>query len=195
METPLQATRNLVCTSCDGFCPIAVKIRDGRVVKVSTRDHLLFKDVICMKGAYAPKSFAHPDRLLYALRRTGAHGEGGWERVSWDSATDGIAERLTQVIQRHGPEAFAVASSVANYGNDNGLSRRFMNLFGCPISSAAWPTAWATRRPSTAWSTAGTLAATCSMRSASFCSAMTLGATAGRWSTSRSRSHKHRARS
>jgi len=36
------------------------------------------------------------------------------------------------VIQRHGPEALAVASSVANYGNDNGLSRRFMSLVGSP---------------------------------------------------------------
>ena len=30
MEAAAEATRNLVCTSCDGFCPIAVKIRDGR---------------------------------------------------------------------------------------------------------------------------------------------------------------------
>ncbi|MFN0162161.1 MAG: molybdopterin-dependent oxidoreductase [Burkholderiales bacterium] len=140
MEAAVETTRNLVCTSCDGFCPIAVKIRDGRVVKVTTRDHPLFKDVICMKGAYAPKSFAHPDRLMFPLRRTGARGAGSWEQVSWDSAMDGIAERLTQVIRRHGPEALAVASSVANYGNDNGLSRRFMNLVGSPnfISGVAY---------------------------------------------------------
>ena len=95
-----------------------------------------------MKGAYAPKSFALPDRLMFPLRRKGARGEGGCERVSWDSAMDGIAECLTQVIQRHGPEALAVASSVANHGNDNDLSRRFTNLVGAPnfISGTAYCT-------------------------------------------------------
>ena len=133
-------TKNLVCTSCDGFCPIAVKVRDDRVIKVTTRDHPLFKDVICMKGAYAPKAFAHPDRLMHPLRRTGERGGGGWEQVSWAEAMDGIAERLTHVIDEYGPEALAVASSVANYGNDNGLARRFMNLVGTPnfISGVAY---------------------------------------------------------
>ena len=101
MSAVLETSKNLVCTSCDGFCPIAVKISDGRVVKVTTRDHPLFKDVICMKGAYAPKSFAHPDRLMHPLRRKGARGGGSWEQVSWSSAMDGIAEGLTKVIQRH----------------------------------------------------------------------------------------------
>lgn len=140
MSAVLETSKNLVCTSCDGFCPIAVKISDGRVVKVTTRDHPLFKDVICMKGAYAPKSFAHPDRLMHPLRRKGARGGGSWEQVSWSSAMDGIAESLTKVIQRHGPQALAVAASAANFGNDNGLTRRFMNLIGSPnfISGVAY---------------------------------------------------------
>mgnify|MGYP001303257402 CR=1 FL=1 len=33
-ETTLQ---NVVCTSCDGFCPVAVKVENGQVVKVTTR--------------------------------------------------------------------------------------------------------------------------------------------------------------
>ena len=64
--------KNVVCTSCDGFCPVAAKVEDGRVVKVATRDHPVLKDVMCMKGAYAPKHFAHPDRILYPLKRVGA---------------------------------------------------------------------------------------------------------------------------
>ncbi len=86
--------KNVVCHSCDGFCPVAAKVDDGRVVKVTTREHPFFKDVICMKGAFAPKSFARPERLMYPLKRTGARGEGGFERVSWNQAMDEIAERL-----------------------------------------------------------------------------------------------------
>ena len=42
--------KNVVCTSCDGFCSVAVKVQDGRVIKVTTRDHPFFKDVICISG-------------------------------------------------------------------------------------------------------------------------------------------------
>ena len=74
-----------MCTSCDGFCPLTVKVKDGQVVKVTTRSHPLFKDVICMKGAFAPKAFAHPSRILYPLKRVGERGSGEWEQVSWDA--------------------------------------------------------------------------------------------------------------
>ena len=135
-------TRNVVCHSCDCFCPLAAKVDTAteQVVKVTTRDHPFFKDVICMKGAYAPKSFAHPDRLMQPLKRVGERGEGKWEPVSWESALDGIAESLTKVVQEHGPEALAVAGSNANLGLDNGLTRRFMNLLGTPnfISGIAY---------------------------------------------------------
>ncbi|MCH9675762.1 MAG: molybdopterin-dependent oxidoreductase [Gammaproteobacteria bacterium] len=136
----VETLKNVVCTSCDGFCPVAAKVRDGRVVKVTTREHPFFKDVICMKGAYAPKSFAHPERLMHPLKRVGARGDGNWQQVSWDDAMDDIADRLTKVVDQYGPESLAVASSVANYGNDNGLSRRFMNLLGTPnfISGVAY---------------------------------------------------------
>ena len=68
------------------------------------------------------------------LKRVGERGGGQWEPVSWDSALDDIAARLTKVIERYGPEALAVAGSNANIGLDNGLTRRFMNRLGLPNS-------------------------------------------------------------
>ena len=134
------STKSVVCHSCDSFCPLSAKVDDGQVVKVTTRDHPFFKDVICMKGAYAPKSFAHPDRLMQPLKRVGERGEGKWETVTWDEAMDDIAERLKVVGGKYGPEALAVAGSNANIGLDNGLTRRFMNLIGTPnfISGVAY---------------------------------------------------------
>ena len=143
MDTQRDRTvKTLVCTSCDGFCPVSAKVEDGRVVKVMTRNHPLFKGVLCMKGAYAPKHFSHPDRILYPLKRTGERGDGKFARVSWDTAVDEIAERLTKVIDRYGPEAFAVAQSGATGLGDSGLARRFMNHVGSPnwISGVAYCT-------------------------------------------------------
>ncbi|MEM7017231.1 MAG: molybdopterin-dependent oxidoreductase [Pseudomonadota bacterium] len=132
--------KSVVCHSCDSFCPVAAKVDEGRVVKVTTRDHPFFKDVICMKGAYAPKSFAHPDRLMNPLKRVGERGAGQWQQVSWDEAMDDIAGRLQKVFDEYGPEALAVSASNANIGLDNGLTRRFMNLVGTPnfISGVAY---------------------------------------------------------
>jgi anaerobic selenocysteine-containing dehydrogenase len=132
--------RRVVCSSCDAFCQLTATVRDGRVVKVAPRDHPLLKDVICMKGAFAPKAFAHPERLMHPLRRVGPRGGGQWERVSWQAALDDIAERLRAVVAQHGPEAFAVASSNWNTTVDNGMCRRFMNLLGSPnwISGVAY---------------------------------------------------------
>jgi anaerobic selenocysteine-containing dehydrogenase len=127
-----ETLKNLICTTCDGFCPVAAKVENGRVVKITTRDDPLLKDVLCMKGAFAPKQFAHPDRILYPLKRVGARGENNWEQVSWGAAMDDIAARLKKVVARYGPEALAVAASGATGAGDQGMARRFMNNLGSP---------------------------------------------------------------
>ena len=43
-----------------------------------------------------------------------------------------IGQRLQAVIQRHGPEAWAVSTSQWNTGTDHGLGRRIMNHVGSP---------------------------------------------------------------
>ena len=133
-------SRDVVCTSCDGFCPVSAKIKNGRVFKVATRDAPIFKDVLCMKGAYAPKAFAHPDRILHPLKRVSDRGQGQWRRVTWHQALDEIAEKLQKVIVKYGPEAFAVSQSQATGVTDQGLTRRFMNHLGSPnwISGVAY---------------------------------------------------------
>ena len=127
-----ESIKNVICQTCDGFCPVAVKVKDDRAVKVITRDHPLFKDVLCMKGAFAPKQFAHPDRILHPLKRVGERGSGKWERVTWDEAMDDIADKLKAIVDKHGPEALAVAQSGATGASDGGLTRRFMNNLGSP---------------------------------------------------------------
>ena len=35
-----QTLKNVVCTSCDGFCPVAVKVDEGQAVKAVSYTHL-----------------------------------------------------------------------------------------------------------------------------------------------------------
>ena len=129
---PVVEEKLVVCSSCDAFCPAVAKVVDGQVTKVSASQNPIFNRSICLKGVYAPKSFAHPDRVLHPLRRVGERGSGQWEQVSWDEAMDDIARRLGDVVERYGPEALAVATSQWNTSVENGSGRRFMNLLGTP---------------------------------------------------------------
>jgi anaerobic selenocysteine-containing dehydrogenase len=131
-ETSELVLKNVVCSSCDIGCPLVAEVRDGQVLRVRTHDHPALKDYICMKGALAPKGFAHPDRIRHPLKRVGARGSGEWEQVSWDEALDDIAARLRTIVAAHGAEALAVATSQWNTSVDNGTGRRFMNLLGSP---------------------------------------------------------------
>ncbi|MEO1435043.1 MAG: molybdopterin-dependent oxidoreductase [Bacteroidota bacterium] len=127
-----ETIKKVICASCDVSCSVKAHVQNARVVKVSQSDNPLFKGHICMKGVYAPKGFAHPDRIRYPLKRVGERGSGQWERVTWDEAMTDITARLTSIVDQHGPEAFAVSTSLWNTSTDMGLGRRFMNLLGSP---------------------------------------------------------------
>ena len=114
--------RKAICATCDAWCGVLAEVDDDGRVRVKARDPRPLHADICMKGVHAPSSFAHPDRVLYPLRRVGERGSGRWEQVTWDAALDDIAARLGSVIERFGPEGFAVSSSPWNITADNGAS-------------------------------------------------------------------------
>ena len=74
----------------------------------------------------------HPDRLLYPRRRTGAKGEGRFERISWDEALDTIASKLQRVAAEFGSEAILPYSYAGTMGllNGSGMDQRFFHRLG-----------------------------------------------------------------
>lgn len=129
---PAIEEKTVLCASCDIACQLLAEVQSGRVVRVKSHRNPLLRDNICMKGIYAPKGFAHPDRILHPLRRKGARGAGEWQRVSWDEAMGEITERLCRIVETYGPEALAVSTSQWNTSTESGAGRRFLNLLGSP---------------------------------------------------------------
>jgi anaerobic selenocysteine-containing dehydrogenase len=125
-------TKRALCASCDIACSVVTEIKNGRVVRVRSSDNPIFRDHICMKGIVAPKGFANPNRILHPLKRVGERGSGKWEQVTWDEAMADISSRLQAVVDRYGPEAWAVSTSQWNTSTDHGLGRRVMNHVGSP---------------------------------------------------------------
>ena len=96
LRGPGVTTRKMLCATCDIACNVVAEVKDERVVRIRSSDNPAFRDNICMKGVAAPKGFAHPNRLMYPLKRVGERGSGNWERVTWDEAMADIGARLPE---------------------------------------------------------------------------------------------------
>lgn len=113
--------RTICSPNCWQTCNHLVTVRDGRVVKTAPapmpdREY----DRICLRGLSHIQRIYHPDRLKYPMRRTGARGEGKWERISWDQAFNMIADKFKELRNKYGPQAVAVVHQSGNYGVLNG---------------------------------------------------------------------------
>jgi anaerobic selenocysteine-containing dehydrogenase len=101
-------TVRTVCQACHCECGVIVHVVDGKVARIDgDPNHPMNRGFICVKGRSEPARLYHPDRIKHPLKRVGESGSCKWERVSWDRALDGIAEKLTEVKEKHGPEAIA----------------------------------------------------------------------------------------
>src|SRR5438045_5797626 len=105
-------TKTSTCRLCTAMCPIVVTIEDGRAVEVhGDRDAPLYEGYTCPKGRALPEIHANPNRLLHSLRR---RPDGSHEQIGSVDAVDEIADRLRDVVDRHGPSSVALYIGTAS---------------------------------------------------------------------------------
>jgi anaerobic selenocysteine-containing dehydrogenase len=121
---------------CPDGCAVLITVEDGRATKLQgDPEHPITRGFLCGKVAkYLDRVYA-PDRVLYPMRRVaakGAHGDGAFQRVTWDEAFNEIVARLKQISSEFGPEAVLPYSYGGNIGVLNGASmdRRFFHRLG-----------------------------------------------------------------
>ena len=125
-------TKYSICTICDIGCQLRSETKDGKLARVLAHDNPMLAKNICYKGVAAPDIHNHDDRLRRPLKRVGERGEDKWEEITYEQAMDEIAQRLAGIVEKYGPESFAVSTSGWNTQTTHGLDRRFMNLLGSP---------------------------------------------------------------
>ncbi len=117
-----QETIISMCGVCSSGCGAEVHLEDGRITRLTPiKDHPY--SVLCPRGMKAPEIVYSPDRVLYPQRRTGARGEGKFERITWDEAYDAIVANLRRIAAEHGPEAAAIYTGRGNF--EFGLNEMF----------------------------------------------------------------------
>lgn len=101
------------CVNCQGNCAWEVWTSKGKVTREnqSATYPQVAADIPdpnprgCNKGVQHSQTMYEKDRLLYPLRRTGARGEGKWQRISWDEAITLVALKLYDGMREKGPAA------------------------------------------------------------------------------------------
>ena len=122
-----------VCRSCHGGCGTLRHVTDGRLTRVEgDRASPLNRGRLCPIGTSTLDLVYHPDRLHHPLRRTGARGEGKWQRISWDEALDEIATRLAAIKRDHGAEAIALGTGTGRH------HIRWVSRFGHALGTPNW---------------------------------------------------------
>ncbi len=90
------------CFNCESGCGLLSYV-DKETMKVRKFEgnpyHPGSRGRNCAKGPATINQINDVDRILYPQKRTGARGEGGWERVAWDEALDDIAGRIRKALQ------------------------------------------------------------------------------------------------
>ena len=101
-------THRSFCRLCHALCGIEVDVEDGRVLAVrGDRNHVVSQGYLCVKGRELAEQHTHPARIRGARKRM---PDGGFADIGSEAAMDEIAERLSALIARHGPNAIAVYS-------------------------------------------------------------------------------------
>jgi anaerobic selenocysteine-containing dehydrogenase len=104
------------CRICLAQCGVTITIDDDeRLVSVrGDKENALTAGFACNKGVDAAAMHQRRDRILKPLKRM---PDGRLVEISLEQATAEIAEKLSAIIQRDGPEAFALYSGTASYFN------------------------------------------------------------------------------
>ncbi len=133
----MKQTAHAACPhDCPDACAVLITIEDGRATRIEgDPEHPVTRGFLCGKVAkYLDRVYA-PDRVLYPMRRIapkGTHGDGVFQRISWDEALDEIVARLKNISDEFGPEAVLPYSYGGNCGVLNGgsMDRRFFHRLG-----------------------------------------------------------------
>lgn len=116
---------------CGGRCVLKAHVQNGVIVAVETDDEEEPQLRACLRGRAQRQLVYAPDRLQFPMKRTGARGEGKFERISWDKALDTVASELRRIKETYGPSSILYLEFAGTHGIIQRKSvLRLLNMFG-----------------------------------------------------------------
>lgn len=117
------------CPYCGTGCNFDLQVENGRIKGAEpTKGHPVNDGELCLKGLYGWEFVHSPARLHKPLIRklNGVYSkEGTLEESEWSEALDLMAEKITLVKEKYGPDAFMGLSSARCTNEENYLFQKF----------------------------------------------------------------------
>lgn len=129
MGRPWELTKvRTTCPYCGVGCQIDLHVKNGRIAKATgVEDALPNQGRLCVKGRFGYDFIYSEERLKTPLIKE----NGGFREASWDEALDLVANRLKEIIQKHGPDAVAGVSSSRSINEDSyQMQKLFRSVIG-----------------------------------------------------------------
>jgi formate dehydrogenase alpha subunit len=122
------------CPYCGVGCTLELHTRDNFIYNVTSPfDSPVNHGNLCVKGRFGYDYIYHPKRVTTPMirrqrqepgKRTQAFDRSEWREASWDEALDYVADRMTEIYRRDGPDAMAVYCCAKATNEDNYLLQK-----------------------------------------------------------------------
>jgi thiosulfate reductase/polysulfide reductase chain A len=138
----METTKYSQCEMCSARCPIEVTLQDGTVSTIFGNPNVgSIGTRLCAKGAGAKWFLYDTEKPARPQIRVGPRGSGQWRDASWDEAYSYVAEKLTSIKEKYGPESILVGwrGSLNNefakaFARGLGTPNDFTHNSVCPLS-------------------------------------------------------------
>lgn len=124
------------CAQCFSNCPAVAHIENSKFTKVTPDQEHKFYRPLCPKGMAGPEMVYSNTRLEYPLKRTNPKGanDPGWKRIGWEEALDRVADKMKNIKDRYGAEAFVFSQTNVSspLWEIASFIRRLANIYGTP---------------------------------------------------------------
>lgn len=90
--------------NCGGICVIRPTVQENCILSIDTDCSQNAPQLrACARGRGYRKTFLHPGRLRYPMKRIGKRGSGKFERITWEEAIALLAEQWVRIRDTYGP--------------------------------------------------------------------------------------------
>lgn len=110
------------CSYCGVGCQIDLHVKDNTVVKVTGVEGLAPNyGSLCVKGRFGFHFVNSPQRLTTPLIKE----NGEFREATWEEATRLVADKLSDIKTKHGPDSIGVLTSARVTNEENYIAHKF----------------------------------------------------------------------
>jgi len=115
------------CPYCGVGCQQWLHVKDGKIVKVTgVKNAEPNRGRLCVKGRFGYDFIYSEERLKTPLIREG----DAFREATWDEALDLTADKIKEIIKKHGPDAVAGVSCARSINEDSyNMQKLFRSVF------------------------------------------------------------------